>query len=164
VDAFDVDTTTSTTTTSTPTPAPSTSTTGSTTTGASAATVTLAEQNNAAVRYTGNWFANSLPAHSGGTAALAVDKGAEASFTFTGTGASWIAYRDAWSGIAKVFVDGNMAGRIDTYSPTDSAQSVAYSITGLTPGTHTLTIKVCGQQDQSSGGAWVWVDAFKVTP
>jgi len=39
-----------------------------------------------------------------------------------------------------------------------------YSITGLTRGTHTLAIEVVGQRSKKSGGNWVWVDAFDVTP
>jgi hypothetical protein len=41
---------------------------------------------------------------------------------------------------------------------------VLNSVTGLAPGTHTVTIDVPGTAGPSSGGAWVWVDAFEVVP
>lgn len=92
--------------------------------------------------------------------------GDSASITFVGTGISWIGYKDAWSGIANVYLDGNKVskGGIDTYSPTDVAQTVVYSITGLHSGSHKLTIQVAGQKNRSSGGTWIWVDAFNVKP
>jgi uncharacterized protein (TIGR03437 family) len=60
-------------------------------------------------------------------------------------------------------VDGAPRGDIDTYRAPAQAQSSAYSITGLAPGTHTLTIEVTDTHNPSSGGSWVWLDAFEVT-
>ena len=129
-----------------------------------AGTSATIQQDNSAVSYNGAWFPNSLSVHSSGGAVLAMDSRATATISFTGTGISWIGYRDAWSGIALVYVDRKRKGRIDAYSPTDMAQTVIYSIPGLSPGNHTLKIEVTGQKNRSSGGAWVWIDAFRVTP
>src|SRR5204862_217452 len=100
--------------------------------------------------------------NSGGSAVMSMDKGARASFTFNGTGATWIGYRDEWSGIANVYLDGTLKGAVDTYSSPGQAKASAYSITGLTSGSHTLVIEVTGTKSASSAGAWVWVDAFDV--
>ena len=129
-----------------------------------AGTPATIQQDNPAVSYNGAWFPNSLSVHSSGSAVLAMDSRASATISFTGSAVSWIGYRDAWSGIALVYVDGKRKSRIDTYSPTDMAQAVIYSIPGLSPGNHTLKIEVTGQKNRSSGGAWVWIDAFRVTP
>ena len=129
-----------------------------------AGTSATIQQDNAAVSYNGAWFPNSLSVHSGGTAVLAMDSKDTATISFTGTGVSWIGYRDAWSGIALVYVDGKRKAKIDTYSSADMAQSVIYSVSGLSAGNHTLKIQVTGQKNRSSGGAWVWVDAFQVKP
>jgi hypothetical protein len=94
------------------------------------------------------------------SAALAIDAGSRATFTFTGTAVKWIGYRDASSGIANVYIDGTLKAQIDTYSATDQAQAVDYSITGLNSGTHTVTIEVAGTKNPSAQSAWVWVDAF----
>ena len=46
------------------------------------------EQNNAALTYTGHWYANNSTLLSGGNASLAMDAGARASLSFTGSGVS----------------------------------------------------------------------------
>ena len=148
--------------TSTPPPA-STTTPPPTPTPAPATTVVRYEQNNTAVQQTGTWYPNSGGFNSAGSAILAMDPGSQAKFTFTGTGVNWIGYRDQWSGIAQVYVDGVLKGTVDTYSANEQAQTVVYSVTGLSNASHTLTIAAMGTQDASSSGAWVWVDAFDVS-
>jgi hypothetical protein len=122
------------------------------------------EQSAAAVVYTGGTWSNNTTAPSSNGAKLSMDPGARATVTFTGTAVNWIAYRDQWSGMARVYVDGVLKSTVDTYAPNDRAQQVMYSITGLSRGTHTLAIEVVGQHSKKSGGNWVWVDAFDVTP
>jgi hypothetical protein len=121
------------------------------------------EQNNSAVTYTGTWDPNSGGFNSGASATLAMDAGDQAVFAFTGTAVNWIGYRDQWSGIAQVYLDGVLKGTIDTYSATALAQTTVYSITGLNNASHTLSLVVSGTRSASSQGDWVWVDAFDVT-
>lgn len=122
------------------------------------------EQNNPAMTYTGRWFANNSAVLSAGGAALAMDAGSQASLTFTGSGVSWITYADQWSGVARVYVDGQMKTMLDNYASPARAGIAAYSISGLPPGTHTITIEATGSRNSNSQGSWVWVDAFDVTP
>lgn len=111
------------------------------------------------------WFANTLALHSGGRAILAMEPGAQVGFTFTGTAASWIGYRDQWSGIARVYVDGVFRDEVDTYtSPYYDAQRVMYTVSDLPPGRHTLIVEVTGSKNPASGGIWIWVDAFEIPP
>ena len=120
------------------------------------------EENNPALVYLGRWYANTNPAHSGGNASLAMDAGSRVTVNFNGTGINWVAYRDEWSGIARVYVDGVEKSTIDNYlSP--AAQRVVYSLGGLPSGSHSLTIEVTGSHNQSAKGSWVWLDAFDVT-
>ena len=121
------------------------------------------EQNDPAVRLTGPWFPNSGAFASGGSAMLAMDQGSQATLTFTGTGVQWIGYRDPWSGIAQVYLDGVLKGTIDTYSAGAQAQAVLYSLSGLSNASHNLTLMVSGTRNANSGGAWIWVDAFDVS-
>ena len=93
---------------------------------------------------------------------LTANAGARATFSFTGTGANWIAYRDEWSGIANVYLDGTLKGQVDTYATPSKPQAQMYSISGLASGSHTLAIEATGTKGATSGGAWVWVDAFEV--
>jgi hypothetical protein len=120
------------------------------------------EENNPSLVYLGRWYANGNPSHSGGNATLATDAGSKVTINFNGTGISWIAYRDEWSGIARVYLDGQEKSTIDNYlSP--AGQRVVYSIGGLPSGSHSLTIEATGTHNQSAKGSWVWLDAFDVT-
>ncbi len=91
---------------------------------------------------------------------LALSKGARA----TGTAVKWIGYKDPWSGIANVYVDGTLKTQVDSYSASGQAQQVLYTITGLNPGSHTLVIEVTGRKNTSAQYAWIWVDAFDFAP
>jgi hypothetical protein len=75
-----------------------------------------------------------------------------------------VLYRDQWSGIANVYVDGTLNGTIDTNAKPQQAQTVAFAVSGLVPGLHTLTIGVTGIHDAASAGSWIWADAFSVAP
>ena len=122
------------------------------------------EQKNPAMMYTGTWYTNTNTGHSGGSAALAMDAGSSATISFNGSGITWIGYRDEWSGIANVYVDGVPLRGVDAYLSPGSARQVIHQINGLTAGNHTLTIEATGKHNQISGGAWIWIDAFDVTP
>ena len=121
---------------------------------------TRVQQNSSTVTYTGTWYSNGGTFNSGGNAALAINTGARATFTFSGTSVKWIGYRDSWSGIANIYVDGILKTQVDTYSASAQAQAVNYTITGLSSGSHTITIEVTGNKDASAQSSWIWVDAF----
>jgi len=122
------------------------------------------EENNPSVSWSGSWSTNRLAANSGGSARLAMDAGAQASFAFAGTGVSWIGYRDEWCGIAEVSVDGRLLATVDTYATPAKARATLYTVTGLGGGSHTLSIQTTGTHNAASRGSWVWVDAFSVAP
>ena len=103
-----------------------------------------------------------MSVNSGGSSAMAMDTGSRATITFNGTGVTWIGYRDAWSGIANVYVDDVLKSTVDTYAASDVAQAKQYSVSGLASGSHKLSIEVTGKKGTSSQGLWVWVDAFDV--
>jgi hypothetical protein len=120
------------------------------------------EQDDADVSYGGPWLPNARFFHSAGTAALAMDAGARATLAFSGTAVRWIGYRDEWSGLARVSIDGQLRSVVDTYATPFQAQAVLFSAADLAPGPHTLDIEATGTRSAASGGAWVWVDAFEV--
>ena len=122
------------------------------------------EETNPSIIYSGTWFSNASAVHSGGRAALSMDKGSRVVASFNGTGISWIGYRDEWSGVANVYVDGVEKTQIDTYLSPSRAQVTLYTITNLPAGPHTLTIEATGAQSESSKGSWVWLDAFDIVP
>jgi hypothetical protein len=175
VDAFDVLSSATPTATSTATPtATATATTMPTTTPTATATATPTgtappatvriEQDDPSVVRTGAWYVNNSASagHSAGTAMLSMDVGASATLSFTGTGIRWIGVRDEWSGRANVYLDGQLAGVVDTYASPGQSATVLYAATGLSSGAHALRVEVAGTRNASSGGTWVWVDAFDV--
>ena len=64
------------------------------------------EQDNPNITYSGNWYSNESPLHSGGTATLTNAPGARVTLSFTGTGITWVGVADGYSGLATVYVDG----------------------------------------------------------
>src|SRR5438034_1388616 len=76
--------------------------------------------------------------------------GATATFTFTGTGVSWLSARCELCGIARVWLDGMVVREaVDTYVLYRSP-SVLFSVTGLRAATHTIMIEVTGTRNASS--------------
>ncbi len=128
-----------------------------------AATPVRIEQNDKAIVYAGTWAANKTAPSTAGSV-LSMDKNARATLTFTGTGVTWIGYRDQWSGIANVYIDGVLKSKVNTYLSPAAGKTPLYAITGLPSGSHTLTIEVTGTHSGASGGSWIWVDAFDVMP
>ena len=131
--------------------------------GTIAAGTGLAQQTDVAANYSGHWFQNSGAQYSGGTVNLAVDTGARVDFTFNGAAITWMGYRDEWSGIAQVMLDNVSQGTVDTYLTPSKAQTATYSLTGLSPGNHVLSIIATGTHSAASGGSWIWVDGFQVS-
>jgi PKD repeat protein len=124
--------------------------------------VTRVEESDPAWSFTGAWAANTSAPHSGGRAMVTQQAGARGRLTFNGTGVRWIAYRDMFSGIANVYVDGMLHGRVDTYVNDYLKAVVVYEVTGLTPGAHMLTIEVLGERNPSARGVQIWIDAADV--
>jgi hypothetical protein len=85
--------------------------------------------------------------------------GASVSFSFTGSGASWVAPRNPGSGPVQVYVDGLDEGTVTPRAATGPfpAQQVNYSVTGLRPGTHSIKIV-------NKTSAVLSVDAFTAEP
>jgi uncharacterized protein (TIGR03437 family) len=123
----------------------------------------LVQQTDVAANYSGHWFQNAGPEYSGGSVNLVVDAGAHVDLTFNGTAITWIGYRDEWSGLAQVLLDGALQATVDTYLTPSQAQTPSYSLTGLAPGTHVLSIVATGTHSAASAGSWIWVDAFQVS-
>jgi alpha-amylase len=128
-------------------------------------TTTRVEDASGSIAYTGTWFVNSYPAHSGGTARGSVDTGSRATLTFTGSSVTLIAYKDEWSGIARISIDGVLAGNVDFYADPAAphAQVPVFTSGGLGGGTHTIAVEVTGTRNPASASAWIWLDAFDVT-
>jgi hypothetical protein len=101
---------------------------------------------------------------SGGTASANRSVNARATLTFNGTSATWIGFRAPWAGQTKVYVDGTFAADVDLYASAEEVQASVYTVSGLAPGTHTLTVEVTGGRNLLATDNAVVVDAFEVGP
>ena len=146
-----------------------------------AATISRLQETDPSVSFTADWVQDnpvvtfvpgvttgwtqgvSLRGWSAGAARLSTTPGAQATFTFTGTGISWIGARGTQSGIARVSLDGVLVAVVDLYSSTEQIQAEVFAATGLADTSHTLTIEGTGQQNAASQNALIVVDAFEVT-
>ena len=120
------------------------------------------EESNPSVVYTGVWLPQHRADLSGGSIVESPYPVSTASLTFVGTGIRWIGYRAVWGGIAQVYIDGAEKATVDTYAPAEQAQAVMYTATGLSGGTHTITIKVTGTWNPAGNSSWIVLDAFDV--
>ncbi|MGH8372269.1 MAG: Ig-like domain-containing protein [Gammaproteobacteria bacterium] len=128
---------------------------------------TRIEQDDSAVNYSGSWETEGsslLVNYSGGTAAESSDASAQVSLAFSGTAVRWIGYRDTFSGVANVYLDGAHVATVDTYGTLPQSQVTLYSASGLAAGSHTLTIRPTGTHRLLALGSAVWVDAFDILP
>ncbi|MGE0453611.1 MAG: hypothetical protein AB7O37_13205 [Vicinamibacteria bacterium] len=122
------------------------------------------EQDQPSVAYAGKWFGSDSEHHSGGSATLALDAGARATFSFTGGAVRWIGYRDEWSGIGRVYLDGSLVAYVDLYRPSFEARAVLFSAPRLAPGPHTIAVEATHDRNADALQRWVWLDAFDVVP
>ncbi|MGH8689088.1 MAG: hypothetical protein ACREVQ_15395, partial [Burkholderiales bacterium] len=122
------------------------------------------QETDAGIAYSGNWSPdNRDKAYAQGASAESDTTGATATFTFSGTGVSWIGARGPQTGTARVYLDGTAVADVDTYATTEGPQHTDFSVSGLARGTHTLAIEVTGRNPASSD-AWILIDAFDVIP
>ncbi len=90
-------------------------------------------------------------------------QGGSVAVTFNGTAVNWIGKVGPNYGQASVSVDGVAQRTVDLYNPTEIAQHVNYSISGLTSGAHVLSISNLASKNAASSGYWQTVDAFHET-
>jgi len=126
------------------------------------------EESSPSVAYSNGWQPEvTLSGWSGGNAVYAVwtwDLRATATFSFTGTGVSWIGYKGKYGGYVLVYLDNTLVSMIDTWSATEQVSVPVYSIGGLTRGPHTLKVELTGVRHPLALASETAVDAFDVTP
>jgi hypothetical protein len=86
---------------------------------------------------------------------------ASISLAFNGSAITYIYTRASNRGIAEVWVDGRIKGRVDLYAP-DTVWKSRQRFEGLGPGGHVIEIRVTGQRNPRSTGSFVDLDALIV--
>ncbi len=116
------------------------------------------------ITYSGSWLHDlQFPESSGQSITYSDTPGNRFRITFTGSAITYVFTEAANRGIAEASIDGGIQARINQYSPQTSWQSKR-RFGGLNPGTHTLEVRVTGEKDPRSAGAFVDLDAFEVEP
>ena len=127
-----------------------------------AGTPTYYNNNNAALTYTGSWTYYTASTDYDDDESYNGTTGNKVTFTFTGNAIQWIGSYAPSHGNATVSLDGGAGTTVDTYEAVANPEQVLYSATGLSQGTHTLTITVAGTKDSGSSGYVVSIDALIV--
>ncbi len=138
---------------------------------APALAVTRIEEDNSTVTFSpsGAWVERQreVAGFNNGRALTYNLSGGTATFSFTGTGVSWIGLKCNLCGIANVSIDGGAPTMVNTAGPAGPGSfglrsEPVFTASGLAAGPHTLQIAVTGTT--SSGDTHIAVDAFDVTP
>jgi len=120
----------------------------------------LQQENSKATRMSWRTVRSSLA--KGGSYLVEHRVGASASYTFTGTSVVWLTATGRAYGVASVYVDNVRKLVVNNYGPV-TRFGVGRAVTGLTAGTHKLTIVVAGKKGSTAGtDTQVVVDAFRV--
>lgn len=129
-------------------------------------TLAAAQENSSAVVYnptptTTRWRSATLGGAFGGGVRHDAAANATASYSFTGTAVQWVTTLGPDRGRADVFLDGvRVAAAVELFAETVSTRRAMFTRSGLSPGAHTLTIRVTGSKLGKSKGTRVDVDAF----
>jgi bacillopeptidase F len=107
------------------------------------------------------WRIAAISKASGGRYAVEHLKGASTSFVFAGTSVTWLTSSGPTMGRAKVYVDGVLKAKVDNYAAR-IRWGVRRTVTGLSQGTHTVTVVVSGAKKRASSGTDVVVDRWLV--
>ncbi|NBD22990.1 S8 family serine peptidase [Paenibacillus glycinis] len=118
------------------------------------------EDNEPALKFTGNWTLASDAGYSKGTLKR-LDADGSVSFAFNGSEVTWLGLKDADQGIADVYIDGVKVASPSLYNKWKQLNQVIWKHT-VSKGAHTLTIKWTGNKDPLSHGTSINIDAIQV--
>jgi hypothetical protein len=123
----------------------------------------VANENSSGFAYTGSWTRSSLSGARGGFVRQSSSRGARATFSFTGEDVALVSTKGPNRGKAAIFVDSVNKGTVNLYARSLVTRSVVFAMNELTPGAHTIQVRVLGTKDTRSSGRRVDVDAVAVT-
>ncbi|MBI4833330.1 MAG: DUF2341 domain-containing protein [Planctomycetes bacterium] len=118
------------------------------------------EENNGNVTYNGTWNVYNNVNCSRGSQKWSTTTNNTATFSFNGTGVTWVSTKNADYGIAKVYIDDVYQQNVDLYNSTNIFQQAVYTKDGLANGFHTIKVEVTGTKNASSTNYYVTIDAF----
>jgi hypothetical protein len=117
------------------------------------------------IAFSGPWHEVLGNIFTAGSMKGSVEDGAQAKMTFFGSAVEWIAYRDQWSGFARVYLNDRLVRYVDGYSLEDVEKRPLFSVRGLDAGQNQqLIVEATHQKSAAAKQRWVWIDAFDVYP
>ncbi|MCI0158804.1 alpha-galactosidase [Leifsonia shinshuensis] len=125
---------------------------------------TMVDDTSSSIAYSGSWNTSpggGSPGYFGGTQHSSSAAGDTATFTFSGTGVTWIGPKNIDCGIADVYLDGVKVATVDLYATSWLKQQTLYSAGPFADGAHTLTIVNTGTKNAAGIGILVPIDAFE---
>jgi hypothetical protein len=99
---------------------------------------------------TSNWGSNGSLYYSNLARTGGAFLGASVEISFSGTGITWVGQQGPNFGIAYVSVDGQAVQQVNNYNPQHLSSDNVYTVTSLTPGSHTLWVEVTPFKDSHS--------------
>ena len=105
--------------------------------------------------YTGPWTSTEDADASSGALKRTRTAGTALDVAFEGTALKWTTYRNPYSGIATVTVDGGTPFELDLYSSAREFKATALDLRNLAPGSHTVRIECTGRARAGALGTWV---------
>lgn len=118
------------------------------------------EETHSSLTYSGSW--RSMTGGDSGGGIRFLNSTGSVSFSFRGTGFSWISRTTASAGIATVTVDGASTS-VDRYTKATAYQVPVFSKKGLTDSVHTVTIAWSGRANSAASDKNLVIDAIDVT-
>lgn len=115
--------------------------------------------------YTGDWLYNftGAPLEYNRDLHVSHTVGGLATFYFSGTQVRLYGVKFDYFGIGGISLDGGPETKADWYSPTEVDQALIYTSPVLPNGSHTLRIRVTGEQNDATGGIYILIDKAEVT-
>lgn len=107
------------------------------------------------------WDAVSASAAAKGKFVWERSAGARFLIPFAGKGVAWYTVRGPMMGQAAVYIDGVLVKKVDNYA-SNLGYGVARTFRGLTPGRHTLEIRVLGTSRPNAKASFIAVDEIRV--
>jgi len=124
-------------------------------------TVAAAQESDPNIAYAGAWpIAPRANAFGGSTSSNSV-AGSTARYTFTGSYVAWVTEKDPTHGQTLVSIDGVATPLIDNYNSGSLTRRVMF-VRDLSPGTHTIELKVLATKSAAAIGTRTDVDTFIV--
>ncbi|MBK8162858.1 MAG: hypothetical protein IPK65_06875 [Gammaproteobacteria bacterium] len=113
--------------------------------------------------YAGDWTHEIMSgAGQDGTMAVTFDRQATASLTFNGTGIRLYSRKGPGASIYEIYLDGVFQASWDGYVANPENQVVAYQISGLPSGQHTITLRNTRNKNLLSAASYMHVDWFQI--